>query len=99
MSFLGVSVLRAADCSHCTVIVNNLALQQDYVKKTKDVIDKNRAYLAALAKDDASKRVKVNSNIFVALLRVEAAQNNIISINQELTQKGCSHCGRQVGNK
>lgn len=89
---LASRLAQADNCATCAVLASNVAKQVQYKAKTAEVITKNREYLAKNPTADASIRVKVNSNILVATLRVEAAQNNIETENRQLSEKGCSQC-------
>jgi hypothetical protein len=83
----------------CPQLCTSLQQQLEYRDKTAEILGKNKAYLDKLDKDDTSKRVKVNSNIVIANLRIETANNTIASVKKDIADKGCATCEPPKGSK
>ena len=55
------------NCSDCESYYFKLKEQEKNKTITQDILNKNQAYLAKLGSSDASKKIKVNSNILMLL--------------------------------
>ena len=84
----------ATTCADCTQEAANLATSTAQQKSQQDLLDRNRAYLAAIKAEDLSKAVKVRSNILILTVRIETTKNNIESARLVLASKECSACPR-----
>ncbi len=84
----------APTCADCTRETANLTTAIAQQKSQQDLLERNRAYLAAIKAEDLSKAVKVRSNILILTVRIETTKNNMESARLVLASKECSACPR-----
>lgn len=93
LSMRATSTLAASpNCANCQAQTKQLFNQQTAQKTHADLLRKNQEYLATLGKGDASKSIKVKSNILVLIVKLETLKNNIESLQEGLTAEHCSGC-------
>ncbi len=97
---IGVRLAGAAmTCPQCEAITAQIGLQEAYKRQMTDLVAKNREALAKLDKGETSRRIKINSNILVASLNNEAAQNQIASLVRDMGTPECKACAvKTVGD-
>jgi hypothetical protein len=83
----------AADCpAQCAQKFGELKKQEAEEGRTAELLGKNRSYLAGLSPKEASKFIKVESNIMVILVRLEEIRKQITTLRSELEKEGCNKC-------
>lgn len=86
------TVSWAADCVKCGVHVAELRDLQQEKRRSTDLLGKNNEYLAVLTAEQASKFLKVKSNITVILRKLEEINAKISATEKKLEQEGCGAC-------
>lgn len=80
-------------CANCGSEFKRMSEQLVSQQSMQVLLEKNRAYLASLAKDDVSKAIKVKSNVLVLMVRLETLKNNIEG-SRLFIDKQCKACPR-----
>lgn len=95
--FLGVMIASvstafALECESCRRDYESLReslLQRD---KTIGLLAENKRYLASLSSEDASKFLKVNSNVTVILKKLDTIRAQTDRVQERIAKNGCSEC-------
>ncbi|OFZ19086.1 MAG: hypothetical protein A2X94_10065 [Bdellovibrionales bacterium GWB1_55_8] len=82
----------APDCDVCSEKLKALGLQEAVKEKHVALLGKNREYLAALSADQASKVLKVQSNTFLILKKLDVIKAEIRATESDYQKEGCLEC-------
>lgn len=88
----GAPLEAAAACAACQPIRAQFEENEAYKRNVKAIIEKNQAYLRTLQTEETSKKIKVNSNILIASIRVETADHNLAALRKRMEEEGCAKC-------
>ena len=66
-------------------VANNIARLQEIRKINVD-------FIHGLGPDEESKRIKANSNVYIADKRIDLEKTKIQELTQKAVEKGCSSC-------
>lgn len=89
---LGISSALALECDSCRKNFDLLRDQLLMRDKTVALLDQNKRYLAQLSSEDASKFLKVNSNVIMILKRLDAIKTETEKVNDTIAKNGCTDC-------
>jgi hypothetical protein len=82
----------AVECETCRKSFDALREQLALRDKTVSLLDQNKRYLAQLSSEDASKFLKVNSNVMMILKRLDAIKIETEKVNDTIAKNGCTEC-------
>lgn len=89
---LAASEARAVDCQSCAPEIETLRQQLILKEKTTQLLGANKAYLAGLSARQASKFLKVESNILMTLKKLDTIKKDTEKAQDEIVKKGCDGC-------
>lgn len=89
---ISVSTAFAVECEGCRKSFDALREQLALRDKTVALLDQNKRYLAQLSSEDASKFLKVNSNVMMILKRLDAIKLETEKVNDTIAKNGCTEC-------
>jgi len=95
---LGATSVWAApvpDCNSCAAKLKALAQQESNRNKNVELLGKNRGYLAVISADQASKILKVESNTFMILKKLDTIKAETKRLEAEYEKEGCLKCPTQ----
>lgn len=82
----------AANCGECNAILQKIQQNMNAKAQHKNLLEKNRQYLASLPNDATSKRIKFGSNVVLIGVNLETIENNIQHLNDEMKRRRCDQC-------
>ncbi len=96
-SFAAILLLSAnfaeANCDLCEKLNRARSNTQQQHSGHQSLLKKNQDYLEKLnPSKDASKAIKVKSNILVIILRIETFKNELDTIDNQLKAASCQKC-------
>jgi len=83
------------DCGPCNAKVEQWVAIQQNEKKTIELLGKNKEYLAAIGAEQASKFLKVQSNIVQVLKKLDQLKVDRRVAEAELEKNGCMSCAEK----
>ncbi len=84
---------QASTCAECVNHEKEVSSVKAQINLHKNMLQKNQDYLAKLGPNDASKSIKVKSNILVFVMRIETFNNNLTALTAKNPSLTCSGCG------
>jgi len=92
LQLLAVTAAGAADCAKCEPGFAELRELQDKKRRATELLGKNNEYLAVLTAEQASRFLKVKSNITVILRSLEEINAKITAVEKRIADEGCAAC-------
>lgn len=86
------AVRAATDCTVCQTKRDRMQAQAASQDKTRELLGKNNAYLAVLSADQASKFLKVKSNLTVILKQLDQQKKEAVELEKDFQASGCLAC-------
>ncbi len=80
-----------ADCSACATELSGVNQEKAAYTTYQDLLERNKQFLEGPGGQDASKAIKVKSNILVLMLKIDTAKNNTEALTKDI-QKKCPAC-------
>jgi hypothetical protein len=81
-----------AGCDSCNGEISGIQKASKNLKVFEDLKRRNEEFLKSPAAQDASKAIKVKSNILICMVKIDTEKNNIFGLKQELNKKACTTC-------
>lgn len=88
-----VSASLAGDCGQCSKEIAQLSEKEKERQKTVELLGKNRAYLAGLSAKEASRYLKVSSNVMMILKKLDTIGAESEKSRGRIKALGCQSCG------
>lgn len=85
-------VCGAADCKACQTKQTELQSKEAEIQKHVELLGKNREYLTRIDPNQVSKIIKIDSNIKMILMKIDALKKDAGSIQNEMRKEGCESC-------
>lgn len=96
LAFFGFACLQlaahAANCEDCAGPRSASQKLQTDLQNHEALLQRNKDYLGRLDPSEASKAIKVKSNIVILAVRIETIKNNLSVAQSDLQSKGCDQC-------
>jgi hypothetical protein len=92
LSTASISTAFAVECENCRV--DFYTLRENLLKRDQTIglLAKNERYLASLKAEEASKYLKVSSNVVVILKKLDGIKADAEKVEERLTKHGCAGC-------
>ena len=85
---------RASNCLKCQNLIAQLQKQQQAKEQTVLLLGRNQSYLAMMSENEASKFLKVSSNIKMILGKLDRIKQERSRLERDTEQEGCDECPR-----
>lgn len=82
----------AVDCNACLSDLESISAKKQELKKTEALLSQNQRYLASVNAESASKYLKVESNVYQILKKVEALRAEHALLEKKFEKQGCETC-------
>lgn len=92
-------VSRAVDCKPCDALSkkhSELLVEKERISR---LLGKNRSYLSVLSSSQASKFLKVESNIAMILKDLDRIKAEIAQIEKDYLKQNCAQCSGELKNE
>jgi small nuclear ribonucleoprotein (snRNP)-like protein len=88
-----------ANCSTCIRNVVEIQNKKAEYERVKIILKKNQEFLGRLGAGDASKRLKIHSNILIANVKLETLENEGMLLQEENHKLNCKSCQQRQQEK